>query len=318
MADELHQHRRMLQNRLRKNRRRLGAAADRLGVTCYRVYDGDIPEIPLYVDDYEGRLHISVLRRRYKTAAEDRPWANAMVEAVADELATDDTPIFVKTRARQKGPAQYEKFSDQGRHLIVSEGGLRFVVNLTDYLDTGLFLDPRIPREMVRDRARGKHVLNLFAYTGSFSVYAADGGASSTTTVDLSNTYLAMARENLDLNGFPEEAHHIERTDILRWLEQELPARKERYDLVVLDPPTFSRSKMMVRDLDIQRDHPWLLRLALQMTAPGGDLFFSNNFRDFQPRFHELPDVHVEEITDTTIPFDFQHSQPHRCWLFRK
>ena len=311
------QHRRMLVNRLRKNRRRLGATARRLGVTCYRVYDGDIPEVPLYVDDYEGRLHISVLRRRGFTAADDRGWAQAMVAGVEEALAGPETPIYVKTRERQKGPAQYEKFAAEGREVVVHEGGLKFVVNLTEYLDTGLFLDHRVTREMVRERAEDKKVLNLFAYTGSFSVYAAAGGASETTTVDLSNTYLGMAEVNLKLNGLAGRQHEIVRSDILRWLEQELPARRHRYDLVVFDPPTFSRSKKMVRDLDIQRDHPWMLKYVVEMTRPGGEIYFSTNFRDFLPRFDELQGLAVEEITSETIPFDFQYSQPHRCWRMR-
>ena len=308
----------MLKNRLLKNQRRLGHAARRMGVTCFRLYDGDIPEIPLYVDWYEGKIHVSLLRRRWVEEEEEELWQDAMVHTIAETLKLSPDDLYIKTRQRQKGISQYEKFGQKGRDFIVHEGGLKFLVNLSDYLDTGLFLDHRITRERVRQEAAGKHVLNLFAYTGSFSVYAADGKARTTTTVDMSNTYLDWARQNFKINDLLSPAHIFEREDILQWLKFESARRQHRYDLVVFDPPTFSRSKKMNQDLDIQRDHPWMLELILKMTAPGGVIYFSNNFRGFRLQADRLGLSSMEEITDQTVPPDFQYSRPHRCWRLVK
>lgn len=314
MTSENEEQSRMLQNRLAKNLRRVGHAARRLNVSCYRIYDADIPEIPLYVDWYEGRVHISVLRRSGTTEAEDQAWAEAMVDAVQTSLQVAPEKVFVKTRRRQKGTSQYEVVSRREVEFTVGESGLNFIVNLSDYLDTGLFLDHRITREMVRDEASGKQMLNLFAYTGAFSVYAAAGGASSTTTVDMSNTYLAWAERNMAANGFVGGKHSFERADILVWLEKEEYKRQNRYDLVVFDPPTFSKSKKMQAVLDIQRDHPWMLKRVVRMTKRGGVIYFSTNFRDFRLKADHLAVSEIEEITDKTTPFDFRYSRPHRCW----
>ena len=317
MTDPLPQAR-MLKNRLLKNQRRLGHAARRIGVTCFRLYDGDIPEIPLYVDRYEEKIHVSLLRRRWIEEEEEEIWQNAMVDTIAETLQVPPDDLYIKTRQRQRGISQYEKFGQKGRDFVVHEGGLKFLVNLSDYLDTGLFLDHRITRDRVRQEAAGKHVLNLFAYIGSFSVYAADGKARTTTTVDMSNTYLDWARENFKINHLLSSDHIFEREDILQWLKFESPRRQNRYDLVVFDPPTFSRSKKMNQDLDIQRDHSWLLALILKMTAPGGVIYFSNNFRGFRLQADQLGLSSIEEITDQTVPPDFQYSRPHRCWRLIK
>jgi 23S rRNA G2069 N7-methylase RlmK/C1962 C5-methylase RlmI len=199
---------------------------------------------------------------------------------------------------------------------VVHEGGLKFVVNLSDYVDTGLFLDHRNTRQMVRERSAGKQVLNLFGYTGSFSVYAAAGGATSTTTVDKSSTYTEWTRENLELNGFIGPAHSIVRSDIKAFLDGLRPI--EKWDLVVVDPPTFSNTKGMEVDWDVQRDHAELLQRLAGHIVPGGTVFFSTNFRRFKLDETALGDYSVRDITRQTIPDDFRNERIHKCWVLTR
>ncbi|MFU8803928.1 MAG: class I SAM-dependent methyltransferase [Bradymonadaceae bacterium] len=312
--DLIKENRSMLASRLKKNLRRVGNAARRMNVTCYRIYDADIPEIPLYIDWYEGKVHVSVMARRRHDDRDEEAWVDAMLEILVEVLEVDPEDVFVKTRQRQKGTWQYGKFAQEKTEFLVHEGGLEFIVNLSDYLDTGLFLDHRVTREMVREEVKGKHFLNLFAYTGAFSVYAADGGAASTTTIDMSNTYLNRARRNMAQNGFTNHhQHRFVRADLLVWLE-ESERRKDKYDLVVLDPPTYSKSKKMERDFDIQRDHVWVLDHVKTTVRKGGVIYFSTNFRTFKFDEDALEFGRIEEITERTIPQDFRHSSPHRCW----
>ena len=289
----------MLANRLKKRQRHLQRWARRAGVSCYRLYDRDIPEVPLIVDWYEGRLHVSE-----RAHPEEADHVGTWVDAAAAALGVPAERVFVKRRERQRGTQQYVRVAQAGAVFEVGEGGLRFRVNLSDYVDTGLFLDHRITRALVRDESRGRRVLNLYAYTGAFSVYAAAGGARSVTSVDLSNTYLDWARENMALNGL---SGTYERADVLAYLE----APGERFDLIVLDPPTFSNSKRTEGVLDIQRDHPALLRAAIARLRPGGVLYFSCNRKRFSL---ELDAPGLVEITDRTVPEDFARSRPHRCW----
>jgi 23S rRNA (guanine2445-N2)-methyltransferase / 23S rRNA (guanine2069-N7)-methyltransferase len=236
------------------------------------------------------------------------------VIAVAPEvLELPDDHVVLKVRQRQKGPAQYERQATGGAFLEVGEGGLRFLVNLTDYLDTGLFLDHRPTRAMIRADARDTRFLNLFAYTASASVYAAAGGAASTTSVDMSAVYLDWGRRNMALNAFAGAGHHFVRADCLRWLAE---ARSARFDLIFLDPPTFSTSKRMgERTLDVQRDHVALIRAAVRLLARGGRLIFSTNFRRFRMDRASLPDLCLEDLTPMTIPRDFQRNpRIHACW----
>jgi len=239
------------------------------------------------------------------------------LEAISEALFVDRGDIYVKLRERQKGEQQYEKQAEEGARIAVEEGGHQFYVNLTDYLDTGLFLDHRTTRAMVQAEAEGVRFLNLFSYTGAFSVYAAAGGARSTTSVDMSRTYTLWAQDNLELNGFRGRRHRCIQSDVFAFLKD--PARQdERYDLIVLDPPTYSKSKRMQGDFDIQRDQVFLIRTTLDLLAPGGRLYFSTNFRKF--RLHEpaFADVAWEEITHRTIPEDFRRSDIHRCWLMHR
>jgi len=302
----------MFANRLAKRARHLRKWPQR-GITCYRVYNRDIPEIPLAVDVYEGRLHVAEYDRPHaRTGAQHAEWLDRMVAAAADALGVARRDVFLKRRRRQRGDAQYERLSDEGARFTVTEGGLKFVVNLSDYLDTGLFLDHRITRGMVRAEAAGRRVLNLFAYTGAFTVYAAAGGAKSTTTVDLSNTYLDWSRENMALNGFGGAEHRFVRADATAFLSGCEP--RGIWDLAVVDPPTFSNSSMTDRDWDVQRDHAALLARLAERMSPGGVIYFSTNFKRFKLDPAALRVCSAREITQQTVPEDFRNKTTHRCW----
>lgn len=293
----------MFHDRLLKVARHRRKWARRAGVACYRLYDRDIPQIALVVDWYDGRLHVADAARGAGT-----PDLDGLLAAAASALGIGLDATYAKRRERQPGSAQYTAFARDGARFSVPEGGHRFWVNLSDYLDTGLFLDHRRTRARVEAEAAGTHMLNLFAYTGSFSVYAAAGGARSTTTVDLSTTYLDWTGENMALNGFVGPAHERIRADVLDWVIQARSERR-RYDLIVLDPPTFSNSKRMRTTFDVQRDHVRLLGATRALLAPGGALYFSTNSRRFSL---DASVAGVEEVTD--VPPDFERRRPHRCW----
>ncbi len=307
----------MLVNRLVKNDRHLAKWARREGVSCYRVYDADIPEFPLAVDRYEDCLHVSEYRRRHTLMPEEyRAWLQMSAEAMQQALNVPPDKVFFKEREPQKGVQQYEKREDKGQEMIAQEGGLKFWVNLNDYLDTGLFLDHRPLRQLVRQEAAGKDVLNLFAYTGSFTVYAAAGGAATTTTIDLSNTYLDWAQRNLALNQLDDpRRHQFVRADVKAWLRQR---PTQVYDLIVLDPPTFSNSKAMYDILDTQRDHPELINGCLARLRPGGKLYFSNNYRRFRLEAEAIQSDKIRDITKQSIPPDFRNDKIHYCFLIEK
>ena len=300
-------------NRLRKLARHLRRWPTKRGITCYRLYERDIPEIPLVVDRYEDALHIAEFERPHdRTAAEHADWLDFMVKTAAEALEVPQDGVFVKHRAPQRGSAQYERVDHRQAVRVVQEGGLKFQVNLSDYLDTGLFLDHRQTRAMVRDQAAGKRFLNLFAYTGSFTVYAAAGGATTTTTVDLSHTYVDWAQENLRLNGVHGPEHQCVRDDTIAFLDS-LDA-DQQYDLVVVDPPTFSNSKRLEHDWDVQRDHVALLRRVVDHTSSGGVIFFSTNSRRFKLDEAAIDSVTIREISKRTVPDDFRNKRIHRCW----
>jgi 23S rRNA G2069 N7-methylase RlmK/C1962 C5-methylase RlmI len=288
---------RMLANRLHKRFRHLQKWAKRTGTGAFRLYDRDIPEIPLILDFYGGETDAgqsaaiagALYERPYeKDDAEEARWLAAMKSAISQTLAIAQTDIFIKLRKRQRGLSQYEKTASQRVTRIAHEGGLRFKVNLSDYLDSGLFLDRRLMRAHVRQDAAGKRALNLFAYSGGFSVYAAAGGAASTDSVDLSSTYLAWAGENFALNGFAAGGRHrLIRADVRVFLER-AAAEGRRWDLIVLDPPAFSNSKKMRGDFDLLRDYAALAGQCLDALEPGGRLWFSANARGFKTSAAEL------------------------------
>jgi 23S rRNA (guanine2445-N2)-methyltransferase / 23S rRNA (guanine2069-N7)-methyltransferase len=306
-------------NRLIRMARHWKKWARRQGITCFRLYDRDIPEVPLAIDWYEGHLQVAeYVRPHDRTEIEHQVWVQRMIETAAEALEVDPQLIALKHRMRQAGPAQYERADDQGRRKIVSERGHRFEVNLSDYLDTGLFLDHRLTRAMIEDEARGKRFLNLFAYTGAFTVYAAAGGAASSTSVDLSNTYLDWARRNMQLNGFSQIWHQFVRADALEFLRALPRSRDGVFDLAVVDPPTFSNSKSTTADWDVQRDHVELLNLVLDRLSPSGRLYFSTNFRRFKLDEIGIKNASIREISRQTVPPDFRNKRIHRCWLMTK
>ncbi|MBK1672417.1 oxidoreductase [Ectothiorhodospira shaposhnikovii] len=305
-------------NRLSKNLRHWSKWARRRGIECFRVYDRDIPEFPVAVDVYAGMPHVQVYETRWE--ADDAAygtWVDGVRETVGAVFGLSPQALAMKVRRRQKGTEQYEKTGQEGDELIVSEDGLRFSVNLHAYLDTGLFLDHRQTRAMVRERSEGKRFLNLFAYTGSFSVHAAAGGALESLTLDLSRTYQEWSLRNFQLNGLDLQRHRLERVDVMQWLE-DAPRLGRRYDLIVMDPPSFSNSKKMTATLDVQRDHAWMINRCLGLLSARGELFFSNNRRGFKLYEDELSPCQVEEITRHTVPEDFGRGRPHRCWIIRR
>ena len=312
----------MFANRLRKNLKNLGRWARQSGTFCYRLYDADLPEYAVAVDLYQGeKLWVHVQEYEAPATVDPVKAETRLIEALAGIPAVLEIPpdqVFLKVRRRQKGSAQYEKQSASGKFHEVEEGGLRFEVNFEDYLDTGLFLDHRLTRALIRERANGKSFLNLFAYTGTASVYAASGGAASTTTVDMSRTYLDWAARNLALNGFGGDRHELIQADCIEWLLDAVESNW-RYDLIFLDPPTFSTSKRMKATLDIQRDHVDLIRDCLDLLTPEGLLVFSTNHRKFRLDTAALADCRIEDISRKTLPKDFERNpRIHYAWLIQR
>lgn len=299
--------------RLDKLAKHLRRYPTKQGITCYRLYERDIPEIPLVVDRYEDHLHLTEYSTPYqRTVAQHARWLDLMAKTAAEVLDVSPAKVFFKRRNRQVGNTQHEHIADEKYELEVGEGGIRFLVNLSDYIDTGLFLDHRITRSMVRDVARGKRFLNLFAYTGSFTVYAAAGGAATTTTVDWSNTYLEWAKRNMSLNHFAAPVHAYVRESAVDFVYNH--PRKPSYDLAVVDPPTFSNSKRTESLWDVQRDAVPLLGQLVLLMSPGGVIYFSNNFRQFKMEASSLPVSQVHEISNQTVPPNYRNRKIHRCW----
>ena len=307
----------LFHNRLTKLARHLRRWPTKQGITCYRLYDRDIPEVPLVVDRYEDYLHVAEFERPNEhTVAEHSEWLDLMLDTAADTLSVPRENVFCKRRERQRGTSQYERQDAEQHTAVANEGGLKFLINLSDYLDTGLFLDHRITRGMVRDQAADKRFLNLFCYTGAFTVYAAAGGAVSTTSVDLSNTYLEWAKKNLNINNLLGETHRLVRRDTLGFLREHAPG--QHYDLVVADVPTYSRSKATEEDWDVQRDYPEMLSLLLGLMPSGGVVYFSSNFLRFKFEEAAVQQATAREISRQTVPADFRNKRIHRAWRLVK
>jgi 23S rRNA (guanine2445-N2)-methyltransferase / 23S rRNA (guanine2069-N7)-methyltransferase len=306
-----------LRNRLQKNLRRLGRWARREEVSCYRLYEADLPQYAVSIDTYGGEwVHV---REAAPPAEIDPERARRRLEdvvaVVAEVLEVSPGRIYLKQSRRQRGVDQYERLDNTGERHEVEESELRFLVNFTDYLDTGLFLDHRLTRRMLAAMAPGRSFLNLFCYTGSATVYAAAGGALRTVSVDTSNTYLAWATENMRLNGFVGEAHRFVRADATKFLN----AHRESYSLIFVDPPTFSNATGSRSTFSVQRDHVALIGACAARLQPGGTIVFSTNFRRFRMDTGALSDLVLEEITEQTIPEDFRRTpHVHRCWLIRR
>jgi 23S rRNA (cytosine1962-C5)-methyltransferase len=302
-----------LKNRIRKNYRHLRKWAKRTQTNCFRIYDRDIKEYPLAIDFYAGRYCVHY----FSSNRDDDEPRNDLQQHVHEVLgsifgATEDL-IFWRSRIKRKKMEQYEKKGEQKEFFTVLEYGVKFLVNLQDYLDTGLFLDHRETRHMVASLSHGKRLLNLFAYTCSFSVHAALAGATFTKSVDLSNTYAEWGRNNFSLNSIASENNPIIRADCLKFLEEEVRS-KIRYDIIVIDPPTISRSKKMDDLFDIQQDYPFLITHALKLLAKGGVIFFSTNARQFTLDSTLFPQCSIQEISEKTIPMDFHKKNIHHCW----
>ena len=338
-------------NRLRKNMQHIGRMMRRQGVTCYRVYDADLPDYSLAIDVYEQWVHV----QEYAAPAEieqlrAQQRLNEALRIIPNVLGLPPANVHLKVRKRQRGAAQYTRQDAKGRFLIVSEGDVKFLVNLTDYLDTGLFLDGRLTRALIREAAKGQSLLNLFAYTGAASVVAARGGAASTTSVDLSQPYLDWARRNFEINhlhvaggdaGAADRAagparNHLIQADVLEWVARPHDGKHDSpgvYDLIYLDPPTFSNSKRMGRGtglgagagatratFDVQRDHADLIRLVVRrLLAPSGVLWFASNSRKFTMDAVNLPGLVLRDLSKATLPPDFKRSaRMHHLWQIER
>lgn len=306
----------MFKNRLTKVWQHRSRKARKEGVTCFRLYDLDLPEFPFAIDWYEGQLHVAEYRREHTLdEAAHRQWLAQSKTCLAEVLGIPEQDIHLKQRAViSDRREQYAHFAKAGLTAIVSEQGLRFLLNLSDYLDTGLFLDHRPTRQLVRNQCKGLAVLNLFSYTGSFSVAAMAGGAREVTTVDLSNTYLDWAKDNYRLNKLPVDEKRFIAADVMTWLPRQPDSS---YDLIVCDPPTFSNSKKMQGVFDVQRDHPALINQCLRLLKPGGTLYFSTNNRKFRLYDHHINTTDIRDITRQTTGFDFEGKLDRLCYLLK-
>ena len=302
-------------NRLQKNIKKIEKWAKQQGLDAYRLYDADLPEYNLAVDRYAD--HIVVQEYSAPKNIDENKARQRLLDAVNATLQVtgiETNKLILKVRQKQKGTNQYEKLANKGEYFYVNEYGAKLWVNLTDYLDTGLFLDHRQTRKMLGEMARGKDFLNLFAYTGSATVHAALGKAKSTTTVDMSNTYLNWAEQNLLLNDIEGKQHKLIQADCLQWLEK----CDRQFDLIFVDPPTFSNSKRMEDSWDVQRDHIKLMTNLKRILRPNGTIVFSNNKRGFKMDFAKLEELGLSavEISHKTLPLDFERNkQIHNCWL---
>ena len=302
-------------NRLQKNIKKIEKWAKQQGLDAYRLYDADLPEYNLAVDRYAD--HIVVQEYAAPKNIDENKARQRLLDAVNATLnvtGIETNKLILKVRQKQKGTNQYEKLANKGEYFYVNEYGAKLWVNLTDYLDTGLFLDHRLTRKMLGEMAQGKDFLNLFAYTGSATVHAALGKAKSTTTVDMSNTYLNWAEQNLLLNDIEGKQHKLIQADCLQWLEK----CDRQFDLIFVDPPTFSNSKRMEDSWDVQRDHIKLMKNLKRILRPNGTIVFSNNKRGFKMDFAKLEELGLSavEISHKTLPLDFERNkQIHNCWL---
>lgn len=313
-------------NRLRKDYRHLSKWARREDVTCWRVYDADLPDFAVAVDLYDCADGVRrVVVSEYEAPREIDPVSASVrltqaVAAVAEVLQLPPAEVRLKVRRRQRGEAQYERLAQSGAFHEVREDGARLLANFDDYLDTGLFLDHRLTRGLVADLSKERTLLNLFCYTAAATVRAAVAGARASVSVDLSNTYLEWARRNLQLNGLDTAAHRLVRADARAWLDT-AATTDERFDVVFCDPPSFSTSTSMDGTLDVQRDHVQLVKAAASVLADGGTVVFSTNLRRFRIDTEALAveGLDVEDVTDATLPPDFaRNPRIHRCFLVRK
>jgi 23S rRNA (cytosine1962-C5)-methyltransferase len=308
----------MFENRLEKVFKHRSKLARRQNISCYRVYDHDLPEFPFAIEIYDDKIYLAeYLRRHGMEDEEHEAWLSACEDVTSKVLNIPVDNIYSRQRNRKSGRfGQYQKLSEEKEFFTVEESGLKFLVNLTDYLDTGLFLDHRITRNMVIKEVEQKRILNLFCYTGSFSVYAAAGNASSVTSVDLSKTYLTWAEDNFVINRFKDkEKYNFIHADVKQYLKTLQP---NSFDLVVMDPPTFSNSKRMKDFLDIQKDHVELINDVLKAMTKDGILYFSTNYTKFILDSENIEAASIKDITKATTPFDFEGKLKRWCYRIVK
>jgi 23S rRNA (cytosine1962-C5)-methyltransferase len=308
----------MFRNRLTKVYKHRSKQAKRQQVSCYRVYDHDLPEFPFCIELYEDKIYLAeYLRRHGMTDEEHDDWLDGCLSIISGIISVPVENMYVRQRKRMSHrEGQYEKMDTKQAFFTVIENDLTFLVNLTDYLDTGLFLDHRITRQMVKEQCVNKRVLNLFCYTGSFSVYAAVGGAGSVTSVDLSKTYLNWAEDNFVINLLKDtKRYSFIHADVKQYVKTLAP---DSFDLVIMDPPTFSNSKRMKDFLDIQRDHAELLNDVLAATTKGGIIYFSTNFSKFILESDKIQALEIKDITKATTPFDFEGKLKRWCYRIVK
>jgi 23S rRNA G2069 N7-methylase RlmK/C1962 C5-methylase RlmI len=302
---------------LKRNHEEMRSLFEDSGTDCFRVYNWNIESVPWFIDFYGVYLHISSLADERRPVA--RELEEELLETAARMLYVPQERIYFKRKELQGRKVQHEKQAEEARTLEVHENGLSFLVNLSDYVDTGLFLDHRDSRFFVRQAAPGMRVLNLYCYTGGFTVNAAAGGAARTVSVDLSNTYLRWAEDNMRLNGFEGGPHEYVAADAAGYLAEAEKRGEGPFDLIIVDPPTFSNSRKMEGTFDIQRDHPELLRRCLRLLSPNGAIFFSSNYSSFRFNAKKLKGAQAEETTRQTVPPDFPGKhRPHRSWTIRR
>ncbi|APJ02771.1 class I SAM-dependent methyltransferase [Silvanigrella aquatica] len=315
----------MFKNRIIKNYNFLKKWAKRENITAYRVYDKDIPQYPFAVDLYSKSVVLYQYERsqNQKDMPEEFEMADKLqldevILTLKNVFCVEENNIYLKVRKKQKGISQYERQTEQGITEIIHEGDMKFIVNLSDYLDCGIFLDHRKTRQIVKKNAHNTHFLNLFAYTGSVSIAAAMGNAKSITTVDMSNTYLNWAKENFKLNNIPVDDHDFLRENIMEWLPK-ASIKAKKYDFIFVDPPSFSNSKKMQDSFDVQKDYVEILKHCERMLTPNGKIIFSCNLRSFKFD-NELfsNNFKIENITKKTLPQDFRNEKIHYAWFLTK
>ncbi|MBQ5781124.1 MAG: class I SAM-dependent methyltransferase [Spirochaetaceae bacterium] len=310
------------ENRISKRFKHLKKWAIRENIGAFRLYDRDIPEIPLRLDFYsdknpkeaqgENRFATLTLFQRPYEKDDEEKWFAEMKKSMTETLEIPEENIFSKIRSKKRGADQYEKFSSAAKEIVVSEGDARFLINLSDYLDTGLFFDLRLLRQRLRSEATGKRILNLFCYTGSFSVFAALGGCKKVTSVDLSNNYISWAKRNFHLNGIKDAVGDFVSGDVLEFLQEK---SSQKYDIIILDPPTFSNSKRTDTVLDLNRDWPELLKLCEKKLASGGKIYFATNSKKLRFETEMVSEtLQVKEISQRLISPDFEKRRIPQVW----
>lgn len=300
-------------NRIRKNYRHIRKWAKRTGTDCFRIYDRDISHYPLAIDFYAGRFCVQYFSKMSDSDEPPSELVQETVDVLHSIFGCDPGAIYWRTRARSKATRQYEKTGESKEFFSAYEYGLKFKINLCDYLDTGLFLDHRETRKMVASISAGKRVLNLFAYTCSFSVHAAAAGAVYTKSVDMSNTYTDWGKDNFVLNSLSLQNNEVVRADCLKFLDDEIRSG-QKYDIIIIDPPTISRSKKMESMFDVQVDYIFLINKSLNLLKKDGMIFFSTNSRKFVFDERQFKSCSITDISAKTLPIDFRDPKIHRCW----